>query len=69
MVTNKERMVEWLRRSADQVHELRCKPRLATDKRLALIRENYNVINVLTMVADGRAFMMGIAPPNDTLKD
>lgn len=65
MVTNKERMIEWLQRSADNISELRKKPRLAIDKKLAIIRQSYNTINVLTMVANGQAVMMGIAPPNN----
>jgi len=64
MTTNKERMKEWLIRAADDINALRRKPRLAPDKKLQFIRQSYNVINVLTLVADGKATMMGIAPPN-----
>lgn len=65
MVTDKERMVEWLTRSSMQINLLRKKPRLSTEKRLEIIRENYNVINVLTMVVNGEAYMLGINPPID----
>ncbi len=64
MVTDNERMVEWLQRSADQIHALRRKPRLSTEKCLESVRENYNVINVLTMVAENKAYMLGISPIN-----
>lgn len=69
MISDRERMIEWLRRSADTIYELRKKPRLAKEKRLMAIRENYNIINVLTMVAENRAYMMGINPPNDTTRE
>jgi len=64
MVTDKDRIKEWLRRSADDINALRRKSRLASDKKLEFIRQSYNVINVLTMVAEGKATMMGISPPD-----
>lgn len=64
MITDKERMIEWLSRSADQIYELRRKPRLSKDKALDAIRQNYSVIDVLTQVASGEAYMMGIPPIN-----
>lgn len=66
-ITNKDRMIEWLNRSADEVYALRRKPRLSTDKALEAIRGNYDVINVLTKVARGDAYMKGISPPKDLL--
>lgn len=65
MVTEQDRILEWLNRSANQIKELRKKPRLAREKHLAMIRENYQIINVLTMVTKGEAYMIGIAPPPD----
>lgn len=65
MVTNKERMIEWLTRSADDINALRRKPRLSYDKKIQFIRQSYSIISVLTMVAEGKATMMGIAPPID----
>jgi len=67
MVTDKDRMIEWLNRVAGEVYALRRKPRLGTDKCLAAIRQNYDVINVLTKVANGDARMQGIAPPTDII--
>lgn len=64
MVTNKDRMKEWLKRSADDVNAFRRKSRLSTDKKLLFIRQSYNVIFVLTMVAEGKANLIGIAPPD-----
>lgn len=68
MVTDKTRMIEWLRRSAEQVHQLRRKPRLSKEKCLLTIRQSYSVIAVLTKVAKRDAYLLGIAPPNDSLK-
>lgn len=65
MVTNKERMLEWLNRAADDVYEARRKPRWSKDKKLTFVRQSYSIINVLTMVANGEAYMIGIAPPSD----
>lgn len=65
MITNKDRMIEWLSRAADEVYSLRRKPRLSTDKALYAIRGNYDVIHVLTKVAKGDAYMLGINPPTD----
>lgn len=64
MVTDKDRIKEWLRRAADDINSLRRKNRLATDKKLNFIRQSYSVIFVLTMVAEGKATMMGISPPD-----
>jgi hypothetical protein len=64
MVTDKDRMIEWLTRTADQIYDLRRKPRLSNDKCLAEIRQNYSVIAVLIDVANGKAKMQGISPPD-----
>jgi hypothetical protein len=63
MTNDKERMIEWLNRAASDVNSLRRKSRLAKDKKLLIIRQSYNVLYTLTMVAEGKAIMMGIAPP------
>ena len=68
MVSDKERMAEWLKRAADEIHALRRKPRLSTDNCLEVIRQNYDVINVLTKVAQGKAYMKGIAPVDNSTK-
>jgi hypothetical protein len=68
MVTEKERMKEWLARAAQEVHDLRRKPRLSKEKKLAAIRSNYNVISVLIKVANREAFMIGV-PPIDQISD
>lgn len=59
-------MIEWLRRSADDIYNLRRKPRLSTDKCLEAIRQSYDIIYVLTLVVEKKAYMLGISPPNDT---
>lgn len=64
MTNDKERMIEWLNRAANDVKSLRKKSRLAKDKKLNIIRESYGVLYTLTMVAEGKAIMMGIAPPD-----
>lgn len=66
MITEKERFKEWLSRAAKEVNELRRKPRLAKEKKLAIIRSNYNVISVLIKVAKKEAFMVGIPPLENT---
>lgn len=60
-------MIEWLNRVADDVYALRRKPRLGTEKCLVAIRQSYDVISVLTKVANGDAIMLGIAPPSDII--
>lgn len=67
MVTNKDRMVEWLTRKADEMHALQQDPEMDTLQALAIIRSNYEVINVLTKVAKGDAYMKGIKPLNDVV--
>ena len=66
MVSNKDRMIEWLNRTADEVYALRRKPNLSKDKALYAIRGTYNVISVLIKVAQGDAFMLGIKPPDQS---
>ena len=66
MVSNKDRMIEWLNRTADEVYALRRKPNLSKDKSLYAKRFNYNVISVLIKVAQGDAFMLGIKPPDQS---
>lgn len=65
MITDKDRFKEWLKRKADEIHELRKKPRLSKEKKLQMIRSNYDVITVLTKVANREAFMVGIPPLKD----
>lgn len=67
MVNDKERMIEWLERSATQINELRRKPRLSREKCLTTIQGNYQIITVLTMVLKGEAYMTGVIPPNNPI--
>lgn len=62
MISEKERFKEWLHRAADEVSSLRKRPRLAKEKKIQLIRENYNVISVLKKVANREAYMVGTPP-------
>lgn len=68
MVTEKERMKEWLRRSANEINSLK-NTDLDNNEKLAFIRQSYQVINVLTLVAENKAYMLGIAPPNFSTKE
>lgn len=69
MITEKERMMEWLDRAAQDIGDLKKKPRLSKQKKLQIIRENYNVISVLIKVANKEAYMVGIPPLVNTTKD
>lgn len=62
MITEKERMIEWLERAAINVERL-SKEQISTEERLRKIRECYATIEVLTKVASGTAYMVGIMPP------
>ena len=53
MVSEKDRMIEWLNR---------CKEQVQTISTLNDLRSNYDTISVLTKVAEGKAYMKGIAP-------
>lgn len=64
MITEKDRLKEWLKRVSEEVYSLRRKPRLSSEKKLNAIRSNYNVISVLIKVAEGKAYMLGIPPLN-----
>lgn len=61
--SNKDRMIEWLNRTANEVYSLRRKPNLGKEKALYAIRGNYSVISVLIKVAQGEAYMLGAKPP------
>lgn len=69
MITEKQRLMEWLDRAANEVNSLRKKPRLANNKKLDIIRSNYGVISVLIKVARREAYMIGIPPLDDQTKD
>ena len=62
MVTEKQRLEEWLKRVADDVYALRRKPRLSKEKKLEAIRSTYAVLSVLLKVANREAYMLGIPP-------
>jgi len=62
-MTDAERMKEWLTRVADDVSELRKKPRMGKAKKLAAIRQSYDVLSVMIKVAQGTVYMKGISPP------
>jgi hypothetical protein len=68
MIGDKERITEWLTRAADEINSLRRKDTLPVDEHLQTIRQNYNIIQVLTLVAQGKAFMRGIAPLNSLVQ-
>lgn len=62
MISEKEKFKEWLNRAAEEIIKLRKRPRLAKEKKIQLIRENYNVISVLKKVASREAYMVGTPP-------
>ena len=62
MIGDKERISEWLLRAADEINALRRNTKLSDEERLDAIRQSYDVIYVLTLVAQGKAYMRGIAP-------
>jgi hypothetical protein len=64
MVTEKDRMVEWLKRVSNQVEEISNKQDLSNSEKLDFIRQSYSIINVLTIVARNEAYMLGISPIN-----
>ena len=53
MASEKDRMIEWLNRCKEQVQSI---------KTLDDLRSNYDTISVLMKVAEGKAYMKGIAP-------
>lgn len=62
MITEKERMIEWLTRAAINVSNIKTEE-CSTDELLTQIRSNYTTIEVLKKVASGSAYMIGIMPP------
>lgn len=58
MVTEKERMIEWLQSAASQLDKV-VDSNLSHEERLLAIRHNYSVLDVLTKVASGKAYMTG----------
>jgi hypothetical protein len=62
MVNSSVQMREWLLRVADEVNAMRCKKGDSAEL-LELIRQNYDVLNVMRKVASGTAYMRGISPP------
>lgn len=63
MVTDKERITEWLSRVASELDEINKSSKLSAEK-IQMVRENYDILLVLTKVAAGTAFMVGIPPIN-----
>jgi hypothetical protein len=65
MVTETQRIEEWLVRVASSVREL--KEKLATgmtsEELLEAIRQNYEILSVMRKVSTGSAYMRGINPP------
>jgi len=61
MISEKDRLKEWLERVADDISKLKS-ANISKDEKLKSIRENYDILSVLTKVANGRAFMVGVPP-------
>jgi len=62
MISSSAQIKEWLLRVADDVNSMRQKDGSSADL-LDLIRQNYEVLNVMRKVALGTAYMRGISPP------
>lgn len=63
MVTDKERITEWLTRVATGLDEIK-NSKKPNDEKIQMLQENYDILLVLTKVAAGTAFMVGIPPIN-----
>ena len=63
MVTDKERITEWLTRVANGLDEIK-NSKSPTNEKIQMLQENYDILLVLTKVASGTAFMVGIPPIN-----
>jgi hypothetical protein len=61
MITEKTRIQEWLRRVANEVSEIKTTS-MTNDDALKIIKSNYEVLSVLTKVATGNAYMVGVPP-------
>lgn len=61
MVTEKERIKEWLARVAANIEIIKSQETSNLEK-LNLIQENYEVLSVLIKVSKGDAFMVGVPP-------
>jgi hypothetical protein len=67
-VTETQRILEWLVRVADQVHEIKSRydaEGVSEQELLDFIRKNYETLSVMTKVASGTAYMSGITPPKE----
>jgi hypothetical protein len=62
MTSSSAQIKEWLLRVADDVNSMRQKD-CSSAGLLDLIRQNYEVLNVMRKVALGTAYMRGISPP------
>ena len=59
MISEKERIKEWLHRVSNEVENIKLTTASKDDK-LKMIQENYEILSVLTKVANGNAFMVGV---------
>ena len=59
MITEKERITEWLSRVVAQVDTIKSTS-TTKEQKLKLIQENYQVLAVLTKVASRHAYMVGV---------
>ena len=63
MISEKERIKEWLSRVSDEVNTMKL-PNASKQDKLDMIKENYKILAVLTKVAAGDAYLVGVPPIN-----
>ncbi len=63
MISEKERIKEWLSRVYNEVDTMKL-PNTSKQDKLDMIKENYKILAVLTKVATGNAYLVGIPPIN-----
>ena len=63
MISEKDRIKEWLRRVASEINDVKATS-ISKDDKLDIIKNNYEVLSVLTKVATGKAFLVGVPPIN-----
>lgn len=64
MISEKEKLAEWLLRVADDVNKTRSNKNLSKRDLLTSIRQSYAIISVLIKVANGQGTILGTPPVN-----
>lgn len=64
MISEKEKLAEWLLRVADSVSETKLNNQLTKQQLLTSVRQSYAIISVLIKVANGQGTILGTPPVN-----